>query len=319
MNTVNCTLDRNADHSVQEIGIPPCPAILTKLLRETRADDPDFRRVSRLIGGDVALAAAVLQVANSSFFGLRTKASSVQQALALLGLITVTQLVTGLLLRQAFPRSAGPAMERYWKASMATSLISALLCRETTRGDSGVARTYGLFRDCGMPVMLRGSSCMAGRINWLQGETPRSRAAFSLGAAARAAGAAHGAVRPFAPRVYCWRPKPVHNAEQRAFYPPFPRSFSIRLARRRRAVKSPRVRQARYPERPEIIVDGHRAGEAETLDKSKTRAVGETEGLVPVAREDLPSRRFVRRPQPDQLRDTAGEECVAEGAGLPPP
>jgi HD-like signal output (HDOD) protein len=151
----NEALDRNADQIVKEIGIPPCPAILTKLLRETRADEPDFRRVGQLIGGDVALASAVLKVANSPFYGLPSKAASVQQALALLGLITVTQLVTGLLLRQAFPGSAGPGMERYWKESMATSLISALLARETARGDSGIACTYGLFRDCGMPVMLQ--------------------------------------------------------------------------------------------------------------------------------------------------------------------
>jgi HD-like signal output (HDOD) protein len=46
-------------------------------------------------------------------------------------------------------------MERYWKASMATSLIAALLSRESALGDSGIACTYGLFRDCGMPVMLQ--------------------------------------------------------------------------------------------------------------------------------------------------------------------
>lgn len=155
MNTDNETLDRNADQIVKEIGIPPCPAILTKLLREARADEPDFRRVGQLVAGDVALASAVLKVANSPFYGLRTKAASVQQALALLGLNAVTQLVTGLLLRQAFSGSAGPGMERYWKTSMATSLISALLCRESGRGDSGVACTYGLFRDCGMPVMMQ--------------------------------------------------------------------------------------------------------------------------------------------------------------------
>ena len=153
MNVDGEALDRNADQIVREIGIPPCPAILTKLLRETRADEPDFRRVGQLVGGDVALASAILKVANSPFYGLRTKAASVQQALALLGLGTVTQLMTGLLLRQAFSGAAGPGMERYWKTSMATSLISALVGRETARGDSGIAGTYGLFRDCGMPVM----------------------------------------------------------------------------------------------------------------------------------------------------------------------
>ena len=155
MSAVSEIGERNADRLVKEIGIPPCPAILTKLLREARAEDPDFRRVGQLVGGDVALASAVLKIANSPFYGLRSKAASVQQALVLLGLNAVTQLVTGLLLRQAFSGVAGPGMERYWKASMATSLIAALLCRETRRGDSGIACTYGLFRDCGMPVMLQ--------------------------------------------------------------------------------------------------------------------------------------------------------------------
>jgi len=79
----------------------------------------------------------------------------VQQALTLLGLNAVTQLVTGLLLRQAFSQAAGPGMERYWKASMAISLISAMLSRETAGSDSGVACTFGLFRDCGMAVLLQ--------------------------------------------------------------------------------------------------------------------------------------------------------------------
>ena len=153
MNAITDVLDRNEAEVLDGIEIPPCPAILTKLLRETRADEPDFRRVAQLVGGDVALAASVLKMANSSFYSLNTKVASVQQALTLLGLTTVTQLVTGLLLRQAFAASAGPAMERYWKMSMATSLISALLCREAGCGDRGVACTFGLFRDCGMPVM----------------------------------------------------------------------------------------------------------------------------------------------------------------------
>ena len=155
MSTESEALDRSADTIVKDIGIPPCPAILTKLLRETRAEEPDFRRVGQLVGGDVALASATLKFANSPFYGLRTKAASVQQALTLLGLNTVTQLVTGLLLRQAFSGKAGPGMEAYWKTSMAVSLISALVSRETRSGDSGIASTYGLFRDCGMPVMLQ--------------------------------------------------------------------------------------------------------------------------------------------------------------------
>ncbi len=155
MNASNDVLESNEAQAVGIIEIPPCPAILTKLLREARADEPDFRRIGQLIGSDVALAASVLKMANSSFYSPNAKVGSVQQALTLLGLTAVMQLVTGLLLRQAFAGVSGAAMERYWKMSLATSLICALLCREAGRGDSGVASTFGLFRDCGKPVMHR--------------------------------------------------------------------------------------------------------------------------------------------------------------------
>ena len=148
-------LDKQAEQFAQEIGIPPCPAVLTKLLRETRTDEPDFRRIGQLIANDVALAASVINTANSPFYGLRIKATTIQQALTLLGLHTVSQLVTGLLLRQAFTMTAAGGMERFWKSSMATALIAALIAREVGQVDAGGAHTYGLFRDCGMAVMLQ--------------------------------------------------------------------------------------------------------------------------------------------------------------------
>ena len=148
-------LDRGTERMTRDIAIPPCPSILTKLLRETRSDAPNFRRVGQLIGGDVALAAAVVNTANSPYYGLRAKASSVQQALTLLGLNAVAQRITGLLLQQAFSTAAGPGMERYWKASMVTALIAALVSRETGRGVSEICHTYALFQNCGMPVMLQ--------------------------------------------------------------------------------------------------------------------------------------------------------------------
>lgn len=155
MSTEVDVLDLKAERMTRDVAIPPCPSILTKLLRETRSDDADFRRVGQLIGSDVALAAAVVNTANSSYYGLRAKATSVQQALTLLGLDEVTRRVTGLLLQQAFSGAAGPGMERYWQASMATALIAALISRETRRGESEICHTYALFQNCGMPVMLQ--------------------------------------------------------------------------------------------------------------------------------------------------------------------
>lgn len=147
-------LDREAEDIIQDMGIPPCPAILTTLMREMRSDEPDFAKLGKLLASDVSLAAAMLKTVNSPFYGLRTKAGSVQQALALLGLRNVAQLVTGLLLRQAFTGGASDALEEFWEVSSAVAGLSALLARRVKGAGRDEAYTFALFRDCGMLAML---------------------------------------------------------------------------------------------------------------------------------------------------------------------
>lgn len=147
-------LDREAERIIRDIGIPPCPAILTKLMQEMRNVEPDFAKLGKLIGGDVSLAAAMLKTVNSPFYGLRTRATSVQQAMALLGLRNVAQLVTGLLLRDAFPGGASDLMDEYWESSSSIAQISAALAGELKCATRDGAYTFALFRDCGMLAMM---------------------------------------------------------------------------------------------------------------------------------------------------------------------
>ncbi len=147
-------LDRIAARFANEVRIPPCPAVPTALIRETRADDPDLNRVARLVSEDAGLAATVLKTVNSPFYGLRRPAASVREALAILGLLATTQLVMGLLLRQAFPAAGHAGMERFWERSGRIAALSALAAAALRTSDRDVTHTFGLFRDCGMPPML---------------------------------------------------------------------------------------------------------------------------------------------------------------------
>ena len=145
---------REAEDIAKSVGIPPCPAVLTGLVGQMRNEEPDFPKIAKLIGTDVALAATMLKTVNSPFYGLPQKVSSIQQALALLGLRNVSHLVTRLLFQQAFPVTDGAAMERYWESSSNIAMILAWLARKTKKLDRDDAYTYGLFRDCGIPVMM---------------------------------------------------------------------------------------------------------------------------------------------------------------------
>lgn len=146
--------DDSVAELLKSINIPPCPSVVSTLMAELRREDPDFNRMARLLGGDVGLAAAVLKVVNSPFFGLRSKVSSVQQALSMLGLKQVSSIVTGLALKQAL-NPPGVSMERFWERSS----LHAAICARMAARLPGVGRedayTFGLFHDCGIPVLMQ--------------------------------------------------------------------------------------------------------------------------------------------------------------------
>ncbi|MCX7146376.1 MAG: HDOD domain-containing protein [Sulfuritalea sp.] len=142
------------DRIAREVGIPPCPAILGRFSAEMQQPEPDMRRLAELIGADIALSAALLKLVNSPFYGLRTKATNVHQALSIIGLRAGANLVTGLILRQAFPAGGNALMQRFWDKSSGIAAAALVAARKISGIDLDEAHTYALFRDCGMPVMI---------------------------------------------------------------------------------------------------------------------------------------------------------------------
>lgn len=139
---------------LKSITIPPCPAVASSLMEEARRAEVDFVRINRLISGDVSLAAAMIKTANSPFFALRTKARTVQQAISVLGIKNIINIVTGLCLQQALSPK-GVSMERFWDRSNFHAAVSGRLARRRRRIGSDDAYTFGLFHDCGIPILMQ--------------------------------------------------------------------------------------------------------------------------------------------------------------------
>lgn len=144
------------EEALRDIGIPPRPVILDRIGAEMRRPEPDFHHLVTIIGADVALAAGLLKTANSPYFGFQSRARTVMQALMMLGLEVASRAVAGLVLRRIFP--AVPAMERFWDGSARVArtsgwLVGQLGVRDNVRADE--VYTYGLFRDCGIPILMR--------------------------------------------------------------------------------------------------------------------------------------------------------------------
>lgn len=141
---------------LRQIGIPPRPSILTELELEYQREEADFLRLADIIGSDVGISAGLIKVVNSSLFGFKKSVRTVRETLLVLGMHQIVEIVAALSLEKIFGNS--PQMERFWDSSARTARVSAWLASRL-RHRWGIrpedAYTYGLFRDCGIPVILQ--------------------------------------------------------------------------------------------------------------------------------------------------------------------
>jgi len=142
------------ERALLDIGIPPCPDILNRIMAEMHKEEPDYHRLSTIISADVALAAGLIKTTNSPYFARPQRARSVHDALTVLGLRSASHTIAGIILRNIFPNT--PNLTRFWDASARKARLCAWLAHKLDiRGfNADDAYTFGLFHDCGIPVLM---------------------------------------------------------------------------------------------------------------------------------------------------------------------
>lgn len=154
-------VDRLLNDELAQIKIPPRPAVMIAIEREMRSPAPNYGALEKVVSLDVSISASLLKIANSAFFGHRGQVRSVKEALQILGLNTVGTAIAGISLRKAFAHV--PTLERFWDSSARIAQLSGWLAIQLKSGCRTVrpeeAYTFGLFRDCGIAVLMSFYSC----------------------------------------------------------------------------------------------------------------------------------------------------------------
>jgi HD-like signal output (HDOD) protein len=145
--------EASVESLVKTIRIPPRPSLLADVQQELSAREPDPGRLAKIIANDVALSASLLKLANSSFFGLRLKAASVEHAIQLLGMNQCCLLLTGIIARQTIG-GKGESLSGFWDSSTKRAQALVYLARQTRLCTVDSAHTFGLFCDIGVPLLM---------------------------------------------------------------------------------------------------------------------------------------------------------------------
>ena len=136
--------------------LPPMPQVVMKA-QEVMADPgSSFRELGKVIETDQAIAARVLKLANSAYYGLRGMVSSIHQASIVLGYETLGELITvvgaaGLL--DSIMKGYGLESGFLWQHSLAVAFGSRLIAKKKFPPLENDAFSAGLLHDAGKIVL----------------------------------------------------------------------------------------------------------------------------------------------------------------------
>ncbi|MBT8370374.1 MAG: HDOD domain-containing protein [Deltaproteobacteria bacterium] len=151
-----------SDVSIKKIvsqieSLPSMPAIYIKIVDEMQSPDPSLKRVGEIISQDVSMTAKILQVVNSSFFGLPRKISSSHEAVVLLGMETIKSLVLSVKIFSEFSQRnfSWFSIDDLFNHSMSVSMYAKAIAKNATLDNNLLnnALMAGLLHDLGKLIL----------------------------------------------------------------------------------------------------------------------------------------------------------------------
>jgi HD-like signal output (HDOD) protein len=144
--------------SIEEIGsLPTIPAAAQRAMALARDESASMRQIAEVISQDQALAATVLRVVNSAYYGLRERIGTLPLALTVLGVREITNLVLGISLLSAFPSLSDNepfSREALWRASARCAYAAKTLADGVGLGRLGSESFVGgLVHDIGLIIL----------------------------------------------------------------------------------------------------------------------------------------------------------------------
>jgi len=136
------------------LALPSLPAVVNDLLATMEQEDFDMHVLAAKITLDQALTAKTLRLANSSFYGLQSKVTTMTQAVSVLGFHSIRTLVTACSVIASFSAQGSGTFDfkAFWRHSLASAVCARVIAPHL-KVNPDSAFTAGLLHDLGTLVL----------------------------------------------------------------------------------------------------------------------------------------------------------------------
>ncbi len=138
--------------------LKPIPAVIHQILEVVDKPDSSMAEVANIIQYDPAVTASVLRTCNSAYFGLKHPAESIKDAVSLLGIDQIVQIVlmkSGIRLLSGKQEGYGLHEGAMWKYSVSSALVAKQIAQKLSLENKNTIFTAALLKDIGKTVLDR--------------------------------------------------------------------------------------------------------------------------------------------------------------------
>lgn len=139
----------------QPNALPSAPKIVQDLTSSFNDEHVSADYIARMLATDPVLSAKLLRLANSAYYHISRSVSTVKDAVAMLGFVTVRTLVISSGLVGGFKSTPGLNLKQFWRYSLNTAVAAKWLAQQVDE-DAELVFTVGMMHAIGQLVLHAG-------------------------------------------------------------------------------------------------------------------------------------------------------------------
>ena len=140
----------------KQIDLPSAPAVVHQLTMLMSRDDVGSHDIAQIVETDQAFTARTLKLVNSPFYGFSRQVTSVEEAITMLGIGTLQQLLLATSVVSSLGTDSGAlSIDKFWMHSFSVGVLAKHLLRADNSDAESEAFMCGVLHDIGRLLFVK--------------------------------------------------------------------------------------------------------------------------------------------------------------------